>query len=274
MCDEIDKKLINKLKELKSDCKALEKVSLITHSLLNDHRYLNSFIESSSNRLHACEVVSKVLAITHGDGVVLTGHGINRTLDSRFDDETKHEIFKKIKFLCDRLQKNLGVDWFLTSGTLLGLVRDNACIKHDDDIDVAYVSKFDKQKDILHERHEIYNFINSIDNFNAKDCGGGHFWVTFKSENLNFLFDLFTSWSDGDYLNEYPLQPNVIPINAILPTQSFLFYGVGVNIPNNPDALLVINYGDDWKIPDPSFRFNFSRHNDFYRFLLSSKIRG
>ena len=45
-------------------------------------------------------------------------------------------------------------DWFIGFGTLLGIVRDNSCINHDDDVDIIIdESNFDKIVKILDENN-------------------------------------------------------------------------------------------------------------------------
>jgi hypothetical protein len=207
-----------------------------------------------------------------GAGFTLTGHGINQALEFKYSDAQKSRIVQKISDICNDLSSATGVEWFVTSGTLLGLVRDGGFIKHDDDIDVAYISTGSSEQEIIAERRRIHSVLNSMTCVSAKDCAGGHFWVSYDDGQLRFLFDLFTAWSQDGYLNEYPLQPMKLGINSVLPTGRRSMYGAEVRAPAIPEDFLEHNYGPNWRTPDPSFRFDFTEHWKFYKFLTNAKI--
>ena len=46
------------------------------------------------------------------------------------------KLNKTLEHVVDILDENNYTDWFLAYGTLLGIVRNNSCIEHDDDIDI------------------------------------------------------------------------------------------------------------------------------------------
>lgn len=256
----------------KHDTSALNQMLIGTLVALRRHADLNALLATATDRAATGAAIQTAIDRLLGSGFALTGHAISRTIDSRYTAEQKGLIVRTITAVCDELAEKVGVSWFVTSGTLLGLVREGGFIKHDDDLDVAYVSAETSEAGILDQRRRIHAVLNAIPNVRAQDCAGGHFWVFWKSPELQFMFDLFTGFVRGGCFNEYPLKPMTLAADRVLPTGQATLYGEVTRVPREPEALLALNYGEGWRVPDPNFRFNFGEHNAFYRFLLANKI--
>jgi hypothetical protein len=235
---------------------------------------LNKYIEDSSNRMDAYELVDEAIKVIKGPAFTLTPHGIKRTIDGRYNVERKIEIINAIHDFSKYLYSTLEIESFITSGTLLGLVREGAFLGHDDDFDVAYISNNHAREEIIKERVTLYDTINLSDRFEASERTGGRLAVTARCKGFEFNFDLFTSWGDKDgFFNEFPLKPKTIKVDQISPVKTVKFYGVDINVPLVPEALLELNYGVGWKVPDPTFRFRYGEHQPYYRFLMNNKIK-
>ncbi len=256
------------LDELPSD-KCAEFADLLCLSViskLGQEQYLSNIFNDQKDKATIQAKIDHALTIARGEGYTLTGHGISRNLASRYSDASMARVFEVIAQFCDVLKREIGVCAFVTSGTLLGLVRDQRVIPHDDDFDLAYVSAYSDKPDILRERREIFECINGRGKISIRN-NGGHFGVFSRANNVDAYFDLFTGWISDGFFNEDPLDPNVIRPEDILPLQKRVFYGVEVNLPAYPEALLKVNYGPGWRSPDPSFRFDFGKNGNFYFFL-------
>ena len=59
---------------------------------------------------------------------------------SRQEPEIVQELLGVCSHLLDVLSDDAGVPAFVVYGTLLGAVRDQRLIKHDNDVDIAYLS--------------------------------------------------------------------------------------------------------------------------------------
>lgn len=250
----------------------LEALQVGLYVLQDKHCELNAWLAASADRVAAGQLIQDLIDRLKGPGYVLTGHAIHQTLNSRYNQNQRALIVRVMRDICEKTATRFNLDWFLTSGTLLGLIRDGGFIKHDDDLDAAYVTKATTQEEILAQRREIYAFLNSLPNTSAEDCAGGHFWVRWNTPEVEFMFDFFTSFVREGYLNEFPLRPMKLGIDHVLPTKETTLHGERTQIPANPEALLTLNYGEGWRIPDPNFRFDFEEHREFYDFLLSNKI--
>ena len=80
----------------------------------------------------------------------------------------------------DKVCKENGLTYYLSSGTALGAVRHQAFIPWDDDLDialpekdyhklVAILSRFESDEYVLHDRHSDFNYINGFPKFRRKE---------------------------------------------------------------------------------------------------------
>jgi hypothetical protein len=178
----------------------------------------------------------------HGFSLPLSGQDMDIVL-SRFPD---------IKALLD----SLGVPWFCTSGTLLGLVRDNRLIEYDDDLDfVFYLGEVSKPAAICEALKAIQPRLNAI----ARP-GINPFQYTMNGDVG--AVDLFASWSDPTgRMWVYPWCPAKLSYADLLPVSTLEFAGVSLNAPRNREKALELNYGQKWKTPDPLWRFDWEASN-------------
>lgn len=135
------------------------------------------------------------------------------------------------------LEKYKITDWFLGYGTLLGIVRNNSCIKNDDDIDI-----------ILNR-----NYLNDL----QKIANENNFKITLtkktqflRFEHLNYApIDFYLAkvkdgifmdtWENTKWTNVYPFIEKK-------------WRGVILNLPNQHIKNLKNRYGRTWRIPQQS----------------------
>lgn len=236
-------------------------IAKLKHSSLLDLIFAGSKEKSAMQQR-----IDGVLCSVLGPGHALTQHGIGRTLSVRFSESKLARVGEVIQQFYEDLKSNCGVECFITSGSLLGIVRTGRVIPHDDDFDLAYISKFETKSEILDERREINRYLNDHPIYKSR-ARERHFTIEYNHGGLRFWFDLFPAWISNGQFSEVPLKPEALPAEEILPLRHLDFYGVPVPAPRNPEALLEVNYGPNWRTPDPSFRFDFSQYAAHYWFL-------
>jgi hypothetical protein len=149
---------------------------------------------------------------------------------------------------------------FPMCGTLLGLVRDRDLIRHDSDIDFGVfesdwpafwpttlggVWRTFTRKDRYHhyglESEIVWRHHSGI----KVDC-----FKLFESE----LERWWVGWGD-----EFPRHAAVIKSFPRVLTDSFVplnLWGTRFRIFRHAEAILQINYGDDWRVPDPTWSYH------------------
>ncbi|HEV7651532.1 MAG TPA: methyltransferase domain-containing protein [Actinophytocola sp.] len=152
-----------------------------------------------------------------------------------------------------------GVDAFLAFGALLGAVRDGTFIPHDSDADVAYLSKHRSPVDVARESFALervmieagywtWRFSAADFKVIVPDPEGGRAIDVFAGFVVEDTFYLMPEVSSADFREE-----------IILPLGEVVLHGRKITAPADPEALLEITYGPQWRIPDPSFKFETPR---------------
>lgn len=248
------------------------KISEIT-ALLADKKYadIERMLQISSDKHEFFRLIDSAVRAHFGQDYIYTVHGVTKRFEKRFDGDQLNKVFGAIGRFQSQLLGYMGIESFLASGTLLGLIRDGAVISHDDDFDACYVSRETDRTAIVAERLAIMNWIDASTDFTPKEATGGHFHVFHKS--LPLMFDLFTGWIEGPFFNEYPLIPDTLAASDVVPVKTVCFYDAEVFVPHNPEALLALNYGPNWRKPDPTWRFDWDATGAYYSFLTSQRIK-
>lgn len=186
--------------------------------------------------------------------VVCAHHKRNRLLNSPYFTNVHSILRSMLKAVTEGFNRFQIVNWWLDSGSLLGQVRHNGFIPHDDDIDIAILIK-DKSDEKKLE--ECYDYLNNTysDQFKVVT----NYKVAFNSVEVQiidtkstngFTIDLFylrevngifrtnaiasLSWPNGYYYRE-----------STYPLQTVQFEGSTVYIPANPLRYLYQMYGKD-----------------------------
>jgi hypothetical protein len=177
----------------------------------------------------------------------VTIHGYNPRLGSLAVDQ-----WARLRTLGDELERR-GFTWFVTSGTLLGIVRHDGFVPTDDDLDIAVL-------------------MDATD-----DAGAARTWLAVRADLADLLrtqehergaefeldgptIDLFPAWIDADeQLHVWPWCRGEVSGAALLPLGAREIGGVEVPLPADPAALLAVNYGNEWQTPDPLFAFDWPR---------------
>lgn len=129
-----------------------------------------------------------------------------------------------------------GIKFGLIYGTLLGAIRENNFIEHDEDTDIFMLAE---------DKEELINVL-----FELRNIG---FEVGRHTEKLTSLI------RNGEYIDIYSFQKkseNTRECDGYIINSDFLenldeyeFLGEFFNIPKDAEKLLVHLYGKDWKIP-------------------------
>lgn len=155
------------------------------------------------------------------------------------------------------VRKKLGLDLFVTGGTLLGPVWDGHIMPGDDDADLAYMSSSENPSDIALESYRLERMLAS-EGYETVRHSAGHLQLIFPGNAVNdrFYIDIFTyftlgGWFYGPFHAMEPARDV-----TVFPLQSLNVNGQELPGPAKPEQMLAAIYGPGWRTPDPAFRFN------------------
>jgi len=154
--------------------------------------------------------------------------------------DRKIEILKKFYEISNTFLHELGVDYWLAYGTLLGYYREKGILKHDIDLDYgAPESSFDKiwnNKHLLPRELRLYNT-----SFKHR---GPKLFFSYKG----FDADIYFYEEKGDRLEPFlissiPADMQALPVDFIYPLQPVDFLGLNTFVPAQSEKYLEHCYG-------------------------------
>lgn len=145
----------------------------------------------------------------------------------------------------------------ITSGTLLGWVRDRALLPNDDDADLALlVTSSESPADVaivgLEARRLLTDAgytvtLHSAVHLQVRLGGDGPDAASYCDVFLGFF-------RDQDYCQPFHLR-STVPRSSLYPVETVELSGRSLPAPPVPEDWLAACYGPTWQIPDPGFTF-------------------
>ena len=152
------------------------------------------------------------------------------------------------------MHDDCGIDGWISFGTLLGAARDHRAIGHDSDIDLCYLSERPTPAEMSVELWGIARALRRA-GLRVQHKSASFVTVGFKvPDGGQGSIDIYTCFYVGDLLHETATVREKVPREAILPLRDLEFEGHQLPAPADPDTMLTVSYGPQWRVPDPSFR--------------------
>ena len=192
---------------------------------------------------------------SRGNPLVLDKWGrLSKTLAGEAD-QTIDDLMREVARLLDVLREECAVPSYIVFGTLLGAVRTGRLIGYDNDIDIAYVSGHEYPVDIAREGYRIQRIL--LQNGYSVRRGSNvrlNVRLPLPGGSTRHV-DVFTShWTCGAFFIPSDVGAR-LPRDAILPLSTVELMGWQMPAPADPSALLAATYGENWRVPDPSFKY-------------------
>ena len=176
--------------------------------------------------------------------------------------ETRDEHLTPLLDACEEVLSALqdaGVEAFPAYGTLLGAIREQNFIGHDNDVDLGYVSRHTHPFDVVRESFRLQRHLReagyAVDRYSAAafkvdvvEADGGVrgldvFGGYFLDGKLYLMGEIGTPFEE----------------EWIFPLGTCTLAGRTLPAPARPEKLLEATYGPGWKVPDPAFHFETPR---------------
>ena len=180
--------------------------------------------------------------------LALGRHGFNPSFKNLDLAQVESELHALMATL-----ETLDVQPFLNSGTLLGYFRDGRPIPHDDDFDLGILVKGDTEDEVAKNWRQFVKAVSQ--KVGIIDKGS---FVALKLSN-GVQVDLFASWILNDKLYVHPYCWADVDADALVPMGRLEIRGRAFAAPADPDAVLSVNYGENWRVPDPFWRFDYRK---------------
>ena len=173
-----------------------------------------------------------------------------------FKDIPLKDRLEKVEYIrkfCIWFKDLFGIDVYLMYGTLLGAIRENNFIDSDNDIDLAYISKYHKFEDVFKEMIMINLTLSNLGHILSFGEGSGlprhsgHAHIF--SEDKKCVFDVWTSWIGEDNKYYFYSMGMGLDSSVLLPLTTGTILDKKLPIPCKSEKLLEYLYTADWKKP-------------------------
>lgn len=144
---------------------------------------------------------------------------------------------------------------FVVGGTLLGAVREGAILGHDDDADLAYLSRHTHPSDLALENFEIERALVAR-GIEVIRHSTAHLQLTFRRPDghVDAYVDLFTAFFRADGTINQPFHVRgPMATESMLPFSTVTLEGRSYPAPAVPEDWLVLNYDENWRTPLPGY---------------------
>jgi SAM-dependent methyltransferase len=188
------------------------------------------------------------------DGYVLNKYGkVQKSV--KFDRQWQSEIFDLYARLKQDIADDMNLDLFPFYGTLLGAIREQGFIGHDNDFDVVYISEYSTPDEVRSEFVRLCQAL--IKRGYQLHFTKTHVWVRLPGSRSNRRkIDIFFSWfTSGDQFQvSYGYHgPPVLKSPEFFKFRSEKLGDAEIAVPANSEDILTQLFGLNWRTPDPGF---------------------
>ncbi len=206
------------------------------HSLLLESAYLSQQErEEIKSHVTASILVDRKVEWTH--------HGIRKTFRFFSPLEKRYQLTKAAELI--RLLQGFTPHAVLGFGAVLGFVRENDFVPHDDDLDILVAippTRFAEAKESLASFLAASNFaIHGQSNLS-------HLTVQRPKEPG---FDVFIGFVEDEWVSWFPSHRKQLRFDEVFPAIQRKYYDVEVPFPKASERYLEVTYGGSWRSPLP-----------------------
>ncbi|MDR2799122.1 MAG: hypothetical protein LBB07_00665 [Bifidobacteriaceae bacterium] len=169
--------------------------------------------------------------------------------------DTRKKIIKSTSDLIKFLESK-DYQAIITSGTLLGAVREGKMLPNDDDADIAVIFNVSNPADLNIKSLELESELKKA-GYTVFRHSGSHLQIYFFQilDQTDYYIDIFLGFfKDGNYCQPFHMY-HPMEQSDIFPASEYILEGVSFPGPKNIDKYFTGLYGPDWETPNSSFNF-------------------
>lgn len=183
-----------------------------------------------------------------GDEVMLTKHGLAGK--GKLVNNVGN-CLKALNRIFNHFEK-MGYQPILAYGTLLGAVRENAFLDHDDDIDIIFLGKAVNRNEAEQEVEKVVKYFENLDGYRVGVGVNKHLNRHVIDKELGVMIDVFPAWQSEQltYLHMEKMGVRGIDSSIFEGVGQAHLYGHSFAAPSDSRYFLAERYGEEWETPD------------------------
>lgn len=185
-----------------------------------------------------------------------TSHGARRSF--RFWPQEEQSEY--VRFAMDIVEDLRELNEYVCFGfgSVLSVVRDQALIPHDDDLDIL-IGFEQQQAQSLDSAIELVRECLRQKGYAVTGNHVAHQWVKHPDGRSKHKVDVFVGLFEGDTVSWYPGKRGVLTRDMMFPPRYESLLGHKCAVPREAEEYLQQTYGPSWSVPDPNFRHNWEK---------------
>lgn len=181
-------------------------------------------------------------------------HGIKRTFE--FWSETEKKTYlSEVADLIQYIHDNCSLHVSLGFGAVLGKIRNNDLIAHDDDLDILVGFDSKIVPDISSALERLKKCLKDSP-WKVEGRFFSHLWVKLPCQ---IRADVFVGLFEGEHLSFYPSARHSLLRSDVFPTENDQLCEVTLPFPALSETYLEKTYGVDWRTPSIRFAHPWDR---------------
>lgn len=174
---------------------------------------------------------------------------------STMSEEVIASLLRETQLLVDFLHAR-GKRPFIVGGTLLGAVRNEALLPHDDDVDIAFLSEHTHPALVGAETLGLARELREA-GYQVIEHSAAHLQLVFRDELSlpSYHIDVFAAFFTTDgHINQPFHVRGPFTVEQMLPFSEATLHGATFPAPADVESWLVMNYDENWRTPIPGFK--------------------